>query len=162
MAAAGTTTRDKRAECLVDSSGERHTGDRRELSAVAPGRQRSVVDQLEQSLRSGRVGQVADSRSPDLDAVGQATGLLDARDDDDGRDGRTEQEVIVLSQEENLIVLKAFANPRVRSATPAEGDDVFSGESVSVQAPEQAEGEILVEQNLHDACRTAGGRCAAT
>jgi hypothetical protein len=92
-----------------------------------------------------RVGQLADSQPPDLDTVTQAPGLLDARDDEDGRDCRTEQEVIVLRQEEDLLVLEAFASPRIRSAPPIERDDVVSAESLGAPAPEQREREVLVE-----------------
>ncbi len=49
-----------------------------------------------------------------------------------------------------------------RDAAKAERNDVLGFDSVSVKNLEERKRKVLVEKNLHDACRTAGGRCAAT
>ncbi len=45
---------------------------------------------------------------------------------------------------------------------PSDRDDVFGRHSVGLQRGEEAQWEVLVEEHLHEAWRTAGGRCAAT
>ena len=65
-------------------------------------------------------------------------------------------------QEQHLWVAQAFTNSRVRHPAPAERDDVLGLLAIRQQAAEQGEREVFVEQNPHDAWRTAGGRCAAT
>ena len=63
----------------------------------------------------------------------------------------TEQEVLVLSEKHNLIILKSFTDAPVRGATPSECDDVLRRQAIVLQAAEQPERKVLVEEDDHDA-----------
>ena len=89
--------------------------------------------------------------TPDLDPIFQRSRLLYARQDDDGATCLTEQEVLVLSEKHNLIILKSFTDAPVRGATPSECDDVLRRQAIVLQAAEQPERKVLVEEDDHDA-----------
>jgi hypothetical protein len=94
--------------------------------------------------------------SPDGDALLQRTRLPHTRAHDDSRNEFSEQEVIVLSEEHDLRIAKIFTDSCVRSAAPAEGDDVIGRQAIRPQGAEESEWKILVEQDSHDACRQLG------
>jgi hypothetical protein len=54
------------------------------------------------------------------------------------------------------------SNLCVRGSAPAERDDVVGDESVGTQTVEESQREVFVQEDVHDAMRTAGGRWAAT
>jgi hypothetical protein len=78
-------------------------------------------------------------------------GLPHARQHDDSRDGVTEQEVVVVGEEDDLNIPEKVADSFVGGAAPAEGDDVIRGHAVTPQRVKQPEGKVLVEQEFHGA-----------
>ena len=74
-----------------------------------------------------------------------------ARQDDDRAACPTEQEVLVLSEKHHLIILKSFTDASVRRATPSECDDMLRRQAIVLQAAEQPERKVLVEEDDHDA-----------
>ena len=74
-----------------------------------------------------------------------------ARQDDDRATCLTEQEVLVLREKHHLIILKSFTDASVRGATPSECDDMLRRQAIALQAAEQPERKVLVEEDDHDA-----------
>ena len=89
--------------------------------------------------------------TPDLDPIFQRSRLPYARQDDERATCLTEQEVLVLHEKHHLIILKSFTDASVRGATPSECDDVLRRQAIVLQAPEQPERKVLVEEDDHDA-----------
>ena len=89
--------------------------------------------------------------TPDLDPIFQRARLPDARQDDDRAACLTEQEVLVLREKHHLIILKSFTNASVSGATPSERDDMLRRQAIVLQAAEQPERKVLVEEDDHDA-----------
>lgn len=67
-----------------------------------------------------------------------------------------------MSQEQHVFVEEAPPDLLVGCTPQAQRDDVLDVFAISLEAAVQREGKVLVEQDLQDAWRTAGGRCAAT
>ena len=88
--------------------------------------------------------------TPDLDPIFQRARLPYARQDDDRAACLTEQEVLVMREKHHLIILKSFTNSSVRGTTPSERDDVLRRQTIGLQAPEQPERKVLVEEDDHD------------
>lgn len=65
--------------------------------------------------------------------------------------------IVILGQEHDVLVRQSFAYSCVRRSPPVQRDDVFDVQALGLQDSSQAQREVLVEQNLHDAWRTAGG-----
>ena len=131
------------------------------LRDVPPRDHDATVHEFEHAFDARRSGERQDGSTPHVDALLQRARLSHPRDDDDRCDRQSEEEVLVLREEEDISVLQSLADSRIRCASPSERDDVVRLDTVSVQTTEQAEREVLVEQDPHDAWRTAGGRCAA-
>jgi len=72
------------------------------------------------------------------------------------------QELRVVREEDHVIILDPCAKLGVGHTTPAQCDHVICIQTVSAQRSAQVEREVLVEEDFHDAWRTAGGKCAAT
>jgi hypothetical protein len=54
------------------------------------------------------------------------------------------------------------ADSPIGRAAPPKGDDVLRVLAFRRQPSVQRKGEVLIQENLQDAWRTAGGTCAAT
>ena len=78
------------------------------------------------------------------------------------RQGPREQKIFVLRQKQEVGVDEPLGDARVRGASPAESDHMINVMAVVSQAMNEGKRKILVEENVHDAWRTAGGRWAAT
>ena len=89
--------------------------------------------------------------TPDLDPIFQRARLPYARQDDDRVTCLIEQEVLVLRAKHHLIILKSFTDASVRGATPSECDDMLRRQAIVLQAAEQPERKVLVEEDDHDA-----------
>ena len=89
--------------------------------------------------------------TPDLDPIFQKSRLPYARQDDDRATCLTEQKVLVLREKLHLIILKSFTDASVRGATPSECDDMLRRQAIVLQAAEQPERKVLVEEDDHDA-----------
>jgi hypothetical protein len=96
---------------------------------------------------------VTDERlgSGDLDPIFQSSRLPYARQDDDRATCLTEQKVLVLREKHHVMILKSFTDASVSGATPSERDDMLRRQAIVLQAAEQSERKILVEENDHDA-----------
>ena len=60
------------------------------------------ADPVALDCSADRADKFRDRPAPDVDAFREPSGLTDARDHDDRRDGFTEQEVLILGEEEHL------------------------------------------------------------
>jgi hypothetical protein len=67
-----------------------------------------------------------------------------------------------LGQEQEVLFDKPISDSPIGRAAPPEGDDVLHVLAVRGEASVQREGKVLVQENLQEAARTAGGTCAAT
>jgi hypothetical protein len=87
---------------------------------------------------------------------------LNARHDDE-RFGRIiEPEVFVLSQEREVRLDKPVSDTPIGGASLPKRDDVLRVLAFRCEPSVQRKGEVLIQENLQDAWRTAGGTCAAT
>lgn len=75
-----------------------------------------------------------------------------------GRHRLVEQEVLVLGQEHHAVIKEPLPNSLIGGAPPTHGDDVLGLQAIAEQAAQESKREVLVEENLQDAWRTAGGR----
>jgi len=82
-------------------------------ACVSPRHENPIVCEFEQPLGLRCPQEFRNSPAPDVDPFREPSGLTDARDHDDRRDGFTEQEVLVLSQEEHLWTGKSRADSGV-------------------------------------------------
>ena len=99
---------------------------------------------------------------PHLDSFHQPPRLTNSRQHDDSFGWLIEQEVLIVCQEEKLSLEETLPDSLIGCTAPAKGDDVVHLFAVSLQAMVQREREVLVEEDLQDAWRTAGGKWAAT
>lgn len=142
---AGVHERDRHAvQPSDDGEGRARRGVLHRLRRPGPADRR----RLRQGVRTGRGAVRRDSPTHRADRPGE------------DRPGVDKEKIGVLCQADHLSVLHSLADPRIGRASPVDCDDVVGLEAVSAQAAQQAEGEVLVEQDPHDAWRTAGGRCA--
>lgn len=51
-----------------------------------------------------------------------------------------------------------FANVRIRCASNPERDDVINVQAIGLERADESQRKVLVEQDFHEAWRTAGGR----
>lgn len=100
---------------------------------------------------------------PQIDAPWQRKCLWHPRNDDDPLWSETHvEELGVLSQQDRARREQSPTKRRVRNASQPERDDVIRFELLGQQPPVERQREVLIEEELHEALATAGGRCAAT
>jgi hypothetical protein len=106
---------------------------------------------------------VVDRPLPDSDSFFDRTCLPDARHNNRSKRGRIcAQELRVVREKDHVIILDACAKLGVGHTAPVQRDHVIGLHAVRAQRSEETEREVLVEEDFHDAWRTAGGKCAAT
>lgn len=139
----------------------RRTGGPDARRSLLPRDKRPVVHQLEPAFRPRSLGEIQNRPTPDLDAFRQASRLPNARHDHERLGRFVEQEVFVLGQEQEVLLDESVSNSPIGRAAPPESDDVLDVLAFRGQPSVQREGKVLIQEDLQEAWRTAGGTCAA-
>jgi len=105
------------------------------LASGWPRHEDSVVPQLEQPLRPSGAVNVHDGPSPDVDPLCELSSLPNTRDHDDRHDRLTEQEVVVLCEEEHIGAGESRTDSRVRCPSPPERNDVVGSRRLGEREP---------------------------
>lgn len=96
---------------------------------------------------------------PDINSLLNGKILRYPRDDHDGSAiGGHILELSVLSEEEQLFACEALPDLKVGNSPLIELNDMLNVVTISAGAMIEWQREILIEQNLHEATLTAGGR----
>jgi len=99
---------------------------------------------------------------PSSHTSAHASRLANAGHDHERVSGFAEQEVFVLGQKQEVLLDKPVFDTSIGRSAPPKRDDVLRVLAFRRQPSVQRKGEVLIQENLQDAWRTAGGTCAAT
>jgi len=131
--------------------------------AYLPGDQLTGIEQIEE-LSGGALREIAlNGIEPDLNSLRDGPALPYLRDDDRGPVVEGDVgELRILGEKDQVLCLEPTADRGIRQTTLAQNDDMLDVVTRLLQPVVEGKGEVLVKEDFHEACRTAGGRCAAT
>jgi len=122
----------------------------------SPRHETTVVVEFEQPLDRLALQQRVYSLQPDGQPLGERTGLPYPRDDDNRGGGRLGEKLEVLGEEQQAVRSQHLAGPPVGNAAQVERDDMFRIDARPPKSDQKRKREVLVEQDFHEAFRTAG------
>ena len=123
----------------------------------------SVLQQIKKSLDRLANNKFLESIEPDVHPSLNGQVLSNTRNDHDPSNITGYVfEFRALSQKEDLFSFKSFPYLRILDPTLAKHNDVFGFMTRSPQPMIELQRKVLIQQNLQEACFTAGGICSAT